>query len=317
KVALHLRVANLYLEKFSNQAEAIKAFEAALEIDPDNLEAATHLKSVYEKRRDWEKLIALSRREIGRVSDRNERLAKTVELAKLASEKLKKPAVSIAAWSDVLALDPNHADALAELEKLYEREKMWDKLGEVCQKQADLAPDAVKKVAFLQKLGILFGEKMNDNARAIEAWKALLVVEPENKRAQDAIKKLYVTQKAWGELEKFYGAQGKLDEYVRVLERQVETEDDATKIDLWTQIAVKYRDELHKPDRAMRAFERVLGLDGKHLGAAEALIPLYETAKDPKKLAGVLEIQLERTGEKAQRQERMKRLATLGEQQLP
>src|SRR5262249_9905980 len=119
KVALHLRVANLYLERFSNQAEAIKAVEAALEIDPDNLEAASHLKAVYEKRRDWEKLIALSKREIGRLAEKGERLAKTVELAKLASEKLKKPAVSIAAWSDVLALDPGHADALAELEKLY------------------------------------------------------------------------------------------------------------------------------------------------------------------------------------------------------
>src|SRR5215470_17437167 len=158
KIALHLRVANLYLEKFSNQAEAIKAFEAALEIDPDNLEAAGHLKAVYEKRRDWEKLIALTRRELARVADRNERLAKTVELAKLASEKLKKPAVSIAAWSDVLALDPAHAEALGELEKLFEREKMWDKLAEVCAKQSELASDpgaAAKKVAFLQKLGIL------------------------------------------------------------------------------------------------------------------------------------------------------------------
>src|SRR5262249_33088764 len=158
-----------------------------------------------------------------------------------------------------------------------------DKLGEVVHKQADLAPDAPRKVAFLQKLGILYGEKTSDNARAIDAWKALLAVEPENKRGQDAVKKLYVAQKAWGELEKFYAAQGKIDEYVRVLERQVETEDDATKVDLWTQIAVKYRDELHKPDRAMRAYERVLGLDAHHLGAAEALIPLYEQAKDPKK----------------------------------
>ena len=43
KIALHLRVANLYLEKFSNQAEAIKAFEAILEIDPGNAEALTYL----------------------------------------------------------------------------------------------------------------------------------------------------------------------------------------------------------------------------------------------------------------------------------
>ena len=34
-----LRVANLFLEKFSNQAEAIKAYEAILELDPDNSEA--------------------------------------------------------------------------------------------------------------------------------------------------------------------------------------------------------------------------------------------------------------------------------------
>ena len=36
---------NLFLEKFSNQAEAIKAFEKILELDPDNREALEHLLS--------------------------------------------------------------------------------------------------------------------------------------------------------------------------------------------------------------------------------------------------------------------------------
>ncbi len=316
RLAIHLRIANLYLEKFSNQAEAIKAFETALEIDPDNVEAAGHLKNVYEKRRDWEKLIALTRREIARVGDHGERLTKTVELARTASEKLKKPAVSIAAWADVLALDADHPEALAELEKLYEREKMWDKLAEVVTRQAELSPDPVKKSAFLQKLGVLFGEKVGDNKRAIDAWKHLLAFEPENKRAQDAVKKLYVVQKAWGDLEQFFAAQGKLDEFVRVLERQVETEDDATKIELWQKIALLYRDQLAKPDKATRAFEKVLSLDGKNLLAAEALIPLYEGAKDAKKLAGVLEIQLEKTTAAKDWLTRLERLAGLVEQQL-
>lgn len=318
KVATYLRIANLYLEKFSNQAEAIKAFEAALDIDPDNFEAATHLKAVYEKRRDWEKLIALQRRDIARVADGGERLAKTVELAKLASDKLKKPAVSIAAWSDVLALDAQNGEALGELEKLYEREKHWDKLADVCARQAALAPDVAKKTSFLQKLGILYGEKLNDNRASIDAWKRLLQAEPENKRAQDAVKKLYLTLKAWGELEQFFADQGKLDEYVRVLERQVETEDDATKIELWGKIALLYRDKLAKPDRAMRAFERVVGIDPRNIAAAEALIPLYEQAKDAKRLSGVLEIQLERTppGDREKRQERLKRLAALSERDL-
>jgi tetratricopeptide (TPR) repeat protein len=316
KVALHLRVAQLYIERFSNQAEAIKAFEAALSIDPDNVEARGHLKQVYEKRRDWEKLIGLEKREIAAIADGGERLRRSVDLAKMASDKLKKPSVSIDMWSEVLELDDSHLEALTELDKLYEREKHWDKLAEVCARQAEIAPDAGKKVAALQKLGILYTEKVADNQRAIDAWQKLLVVEPENKRAQDALKKLWLSEKAWPELEAFYQAQGKLDEYVRVLERQVETVDDPTKIELWEKIAELYRDRLQKADRALRAFEKVLTLDEQHLGAAEALIPLYEQAKDMKKLAGVLEIQLAKTDGKAERQERLTRLAKLVEQQL-
>ena len=36
KVAIYLQIANLYLERFSNQAEAIKSFEKVLELDPNN-----------------------------------------------------------------------------------------------------------------------------------------------------------------------------------------------------------------------------------------------------------------------------------------
>ena len=102
KVALHLRVANLFLEKFSNQAEAIKAYETMLELDPDNSEALAFLKQMYEKRRDWEKLIAVNQREIDKLTDPGERKARRIEVAKLASEKLKKAAVSIELWQKVL-----------------------------------------------------------------------------------------------------------------------------------------------------------------------------------------------------------------------
>ena len=73
KIALHLRVANLFLEKFSNQAEAIKAYETILELDPDNSEALAFVKQMYEKRRDWDKLIAVNQREIDKLRDPEER----------------------------------------------------------------------------------------------------------------------------------------------------------------------------------------------------------------------------------------------------
>jgi len=66
KVGIYLQIANLYLERFSNQAEAIKAFEKVLELDSQNQEATDHLLAVYEKRRDWEKLIKLKEAEVER-----------------------------------------------------------------------------------------------------------------------------------------------------------------------------------------------------------------------------------------------------------
>ena len=316
KVAVYGRVARLFQERFSNVAEAIKAYEQVLSLDDGNDEAIAFLKSNYEKRRDWEKLIAVNQREVGRIADAKVRSQRFVEIAKLASEKLKKPAVSIELWERVLEASPEHAEALAELEKLYEREKIWDKLADVSEKQAHLFTDATKKVAMLQKLGVLFTDRVKDPARATRAWRQLLEIEPENRRAQDAIKKLFIEQKSWDDLEQFYAKQNKYDELIRVFERQVETEDDANKVILWNRIAVLYRDKMDKADRAMRAFEKVLALDARNLQAAEALIPLYEAAKDPKKLAGVLEIQLSHTEDVDVRVERIRHLAQLVENSL-
>src|SRR6185503_656105 len=118
-------------------------------------------------------------------------------------------------------------------------------------------------------------------------------------------KKLYLAQKNYDELEKFYAAHNKYDEYIRVLERQVESEEPAGKVALGIKIAELYRDRLNKADRARAAYEKVLQLDGENLNAAEALLPLYEAAKDSRKLSGALEIQLRHTQGTQERVERM------------
>ena len=174
KVALQLRIANLFLEKFSNQAEAIKAFEAILEIDPENADALAFVKQMYEKRRDWEKLVAVNQREIEKITDADVRRGRRVEVAKLASEKMKKAAVSIDLWQKVLADDAENVEALGELEKLYEREKMWNELGAVLERQVAAASDAARRSAIYVKLGVLYTEKVQNVAQATTAWQALL-----------------------------------------------------------------------------------------------------------------------------------------------
>ena len=178
-------------------------------------------------------------------------------------------------------------EALGELEKLYEREKAWAELGAILDRQAQLLPRRPARASLL-KLALLYTEKVQDVGKAVGAWRSLLEVEPENRRAQDALRKLYIQQKDWDALEGFYASQSKWDEFVRVLERQAETEDDATKVGLWSKIGQLYRDRLNKADRAQKAYERALQLDANNLAAAEALIPFYEKGKDGARLANAL-----------------------------
>ncbi len=311
KVSLQLRIANLFLEKFQNQAEAIKAFEAILEIDPDNADALGFVKQMYEKRRDWEKLIAVNQREIEKVTDPAQRLSRRIEVAKLASEKMKKASVSIDLWQKVVADDSENAEALGELEKLYEREKMWNELGTVLERQVASTTDGTKRSAILVKLGVLYTEKVQNVSQAITAWNALLQQEPENRRAQDALKKLYLQQKDWNALEGFYASQNKWDELVRVLERQAETEEGPARVALWNKIGQLYRDRLQKADRAQKAYEKTLSYDAQNLEAAQALVPLYEKTKDVKRLSEVLFVELGHSTDPAERQGRLQRLSDL------
>jgi tetratricopeptide (TPR) repeat protein len=316
KIEIQLDIARTFVEKFSNQAEAIKAFEAVLELDPANPEALSHLKGMYEKRRDWEKLIKVSQAEIELTEDPEEKRDRMVALAQMATDKLKKPAIAAELWGQVLDVDPENLEALQQLEKVYERNKDWEALGDVCERQIALTEDTDTKGKLAQKLGLLYQDKLDDPEKAIAAWKQLLEFDPENRRAQDSLKKLFLKARAYADLEEFYRNQDKVDELIRVLERAVSDEEDETKVQLLFKIATLWQDELGKPDRAVRAYESVLGVDDNNLDAAEALIPLYREANNYKKLVGVLEIQLKHTEDPAERLERVRALAGYYEENL-
>ena len=221
------------------------------------------------------------------------RAPKFLEIAKLATERVKKPETCIELWNEVIASDPENSEALNALAGLHERAKDWPALAVVLQKQVDTTFDAKAKEALLGKLGALYGERLNDDAAAVEAWRQLLALNPQDRKAQEALKKKYLTLGRWDDLEVFYAESGKWDEFIRVLESQEAKEtDDKVKISLLMKIAELWMAQKGKPDRAARAYEKVLSIDGKHLAAAEALIPLYEQAGNPKGLSTVIEVKL-------------------------
>jgi tetratricopeptide (TPR) repeat protein len=114
--------------------------------------------------------------------------------------------------------DAEDADALNALSRLYERSREYEKLADVLAKLAELTYDTPAKIELLNKLGQVAGDRLKDDERAVDAYRMLLTLQPDDRRAQEQLKKRYVTLGRWDDLEVFYAESGKWDEFIRVLE---------------------------------------------------------------------------------------------------
>ncbi|MGB5268369.1 MAG: tetratricopeptide repeat protein [Polyangiales bacterium] len=291
KVDLYRQAGTLYLERSSNQAEAIKCFEHVLELDPEDNDAIERLKEMYEKRRDWEKLIRTMQREVELLSE-DDRVLRYGEMAELATQRLRKPDVCIELWQKVIETDPENPNALGNLAQLYERARQWEPLAEVLETLVAADTDVASKKQQLQKLGMIYADKIGNDEGAIGAFKKLLDLDPADRRAQEQLKRRYVSLGAWDELEAFYAANEKWDELIRIVERQAEAQETSPeeRVALLFRAARLWEDKKGKADRAARVYEKILAADPDNVQAAEALTPIYEEAHDARKLVSVLEV---------------------------
>src|ERR1700693_5413877 len=142
---------------------------------------------MYENRRDWKKLLGLQRREAERMPPGPMRATKFLEIAKLATERVKKPELCIDLWQEVLHSDETSSEALTALAILYERAKDFERRASVLERQAETTFDAAAKIQVLTKLGTIYGERLNNDEGAVNAWRSLLPLDPNDRRPPDAL----------------------------------------------------------------------------------------------------------------------------------
>src|SRR5262249_50543822 len=159
--------------------------------------------------------------------------------------------ICIELWREVTDSDPENGEALANLAGLYERAKDFAALAGVLEKQAEITYDTAQRMQILSKLATIYGDRMNNDEGAVNAWRSLLALDPNDRKAQEALKKKYLALGRWDDLEVFYSESGKWDEFIRVLEAQEAKEADrAAKISLLMKIAELWADKKQKADRA-------------------------------------------------------------------
>ncbi|MCH2109959.1 MAG: hypothetical protein MK135_11555 [Polyangiaceae bacterium] len=318
KANRYREAAELYSGKFGNHAESVKAYQKLLSVAPADQEAKAYLREMYEKRRDWDNLLDLLKSEADELPEGEEKTQAYRDIATLATERMKKkPDICVGLWQVVLDNDPRDEAALKALVQLHERGRNYEELCGVLNAVVGVTLDEEERVAYLTKLGQIAGDRLKDDERAAEAYRELLQLRPDDRRAQEQLKKRYVALGRWADLEDFYQGSGNWDEFIRLLEsNEGKAESSEQRIEMLQKVAELWLTQKGKPDRAARALEKILSIDEQNLAAADQLISIYENSNNAKGLVKAIDVKLGHLDEPVERLALLTQAAVLYEEKL-
>ena len=317
KVTILHRVADLWMDKFGNQSQAIKPLEEILGLDPIDDRALTKLKEVHTKRRNWREMIKLLTNEATRREGQQQRgLFK--EIAELAAKKVGDPGEGIQIWNRMLEQNHHDEEALNELAALYEQVKRWPALAEVYHRQVEVYQDDSDKVLeLLEKLGNLYTNQLPAADAAIDVWSELLRIQPESDKAKKVLRDLYVEQQRWEDLEMLFQSRQDYVDLAETLSAAADRSDDATlKVQLHVRVGEICRDKLENPAKAIDAYEQVMNLEPEKVEVARALVPLYLDGEKWARLLDIYEVLLQQTEDHHDKLELLEKTRRLCEEHL-
>lgn len=291
KAELWRAIARRWFEQFSNVQNAVEAYEKLHALAPGDREAVDRLTELYSKRRAYKPLYDLMAQQADACSAGAQRRALWTEMAKIAAERLDMGAQAVTLYKRVLEEEPSSQAALDALEKQAERDKDFATVADVLERRASIAGDDAARLIVLQKLGSIYGDRLHDHANAMAAWRRVLAIQPGHAKALRVLRDGHLALGDYDGLKELYAQSGDWEGLAEVLSGAADKASDAkAKVDLSFRCADLYVNELRAPERAFRAYERVLSVRPDDLRAASALVSIYEKEGKHNRLPALYEV---------------------------
>ncbi|AKU91265.1 Adventurous gliding motility protein K [Vulgatibacter incomptus] len=272
RLALHL--ATVSENKAHDDAGAIRWLQRArgldLSTEPAVLPALERLLS---REQRWEELAEVLGR-LAHASEPAHRIETLVRLGQLAERQLRDPERAVVAYEAVLALDPEHQQALRALAPLYEGKGATDELLENLVRQRRVEGGEAQ-TALLQRIAELAATLGRADV-AIEHSREILARDPRN-------------EAALSRLEALYEEAGKFDDLAGLLRsRLAHTLDPREIVRLNERLGLLHLGRLDAEDDAIASFRAVLDRDPRNRKALEALRKIHASRGEAGELVGIL-----------------------------
>jgi tetratricopeptide (TPR) repeat protein len=301
-VALLHRAGEVLDEQLGDRDEAIVRYRRALEKDGRHVPTLSSLGRLYYAAGRWNDLLDVYGQELKLTSGKHRRVALLQKMAEISRDRLGSDEEALRYHREAIKIDPSHAPSLQELARQLRERGAWEELVDVLELQLrnSAASRLRARAAFL--LGQVYEEHLGDRTRAVASYEAAISADVSYRPAMDALARVRAEEQDWTHL-------------LSDLERELKlTEEPSERVALFARKAqVLERQDKHR--QAIQAWEEVLALDPRHLGALLALEQLYRQVGAWESLCGVYVTQAEVLDDPAGRVSALYELARLLEHQ--
>lgn len=258
-------IAKAHETKLSDEAAAFDAYRRAFEQDFGNADLQTELDRLAGSLGAWEALAGAYTHGIEDCDDPDVAAAIWMKVGRIRSTHLSQPSAAIEAWQQALLIDESNQTALDALEALLAEASDHAALVDVLRRKADLSDDPDAQQALRYRICGLLEEQLDAPAEAIDTYRAIFEDEPTERRAVDALVRLYRSTGDWTQL-------------VIMMREQIElTDADDGKRDILAAIAEVQESELGDVEATIMTWRTVLELDAQDATGQAALERLLRT----------------------------------------
>ena len=205
--------ANLLEEHLNDPVRAIKAYHRVLELTPKSRSALDALARLYREASKWRELTEILHRQtivlVGSnfQGDLEKASEVAMERAAILEERLGSPNDAIKTLDGLLRdINPNHLEAHTTLRRLHEARGDFDAAVRIAEREMYLSPEPIRKVSRGLEIGFICRDRLGNPTRALQAFKRVLELDPEQEEAMAAAADLLAKLGRW-------------KEYVAMLER--------------------------------------------------------------------------------------------------
>ena len=268
KVELYLSLADLLETQLQDPMQAISAYQSALGVDPETMEALVSLERLYRRHEMWDQLIDVLGRTAELRTEDEEIVRLKLEIGQLWDERLLDSGQAIQAYQEVLNTDPACQPALRALEQLYEKTGQSEAYLDVLEAQLDVSPTDAEQISLYERMASAWEERFGKLDRAAECLEKIVALDERNFAAYHELARLYQQESRWDSL---------VDTYRSHI---MATHDQGSRVDLYCGMGAVYEVQLQDFDRAIEAYSDVLTFDPDEPRALDALGRLYEQIEE-------------------------------------